>query len=117
MLDSDATDDPIHGHQLGRFFHGYYRKPTVIVPLYIFCGDTTCSSARLWPSDIDGAAGSRRKQLRQIVAQIREAWPGVKIYGPRRQRRGFCREPIMAWCEGNGVGYVLGLPQNPAWSP
>ena len=23
-LDLDATDDPLHGHQEGRFFHGYY---------------------------------------------------------------------------------------------
>ena len=104
VLDLDATDDPIHGHQLGRFFHGYYRNYCYL-PLYIFCGDHLLC-ARLRPSDIDGAAGAL-KQLRQIVAQIREAWPGVKITA--RGDGGFCREPIMAWCEGNGVGYVLGL--------
>ncbi len=108
VLDLDATDDPIHGHQLGRFFHGYYRNYCYL-PLYIFCGDHLLC-ARLRPSDIDGAAGAL-KQLRQIVAQIREAWPGVKITA--RGDSGFCREPIMAWCEGNGVGYVLGLAQNP----
>ncbi len=68
MLDLDATDDPIHGHQLGRFFHGYYRNYCYL-PLYIFCGDHLLC-ARLRPSDIDGAAGAA-KQLRQIVAQIR----------------------------------------------
>jgi hypothetical protein len=29
----DAADDPLHGHQEARFFHGYYRN----LPLYIFC--------------------------------------------------------------------------------
>jgi hypothetical protein len=107
VLDLDATDDPIHGHQLGRFFHGYY-KNFCYLPLYIFCGDHLLC-ARLRPADIDAAAGSV-KQLQRIVAQVREAWPGVKIV--IRGDSGFCREPIMAWCEGNGVDYVLGLAQN-----
>src|SRR3954471_16139869 len=76
VLDLDATDDPIHGHQLGRFFHAYY-KNYCYLPLYIFCGDHLLL-ARLRPSDIDAAAGSV-KHLKRIVAQIREAWPGVKI--------------------------------------
>ena len=83
VLDLDATDDPIHGHQLGRFFHGYY-KNYCYLPLYIFCGDHLLC-ARLRPADIDAAAGSV-KQLKRIVAQIREAWPEVKIVDPRRQR-------------------------------
>jgi hypothetical protein len=107
VLDLDATDDPIHGHQLGRFFHGYY-KDYCYLPLYIFCGDHLLC-ARLRPADIDAAAGSV-KHLKRIVAQVREAWPGVKIV--IRADSGFCREPIMAWCEGNGVDYVLGLAQN-----
>src|SRR3954452_1053334 len=107
VLDRDATDDPIHGHQLGRFFHGYY-KGYCYLPLYIFCGDHLLL-ARLRPSDIDAAAGSV-KHLERIVAQIREAWPEVEI--AIRADSGFCREAIMAWCEANGVDYVLGLAQN-----
>ena len=107
VLDLDATDDPIHGHQLGRFFHGYY-KNFCYLPLYIFCGDHLLC-ARLRPADIDAAAGSV-KQLQRIVAQVREAWPGVKIV--IRADSGFCREAIMTWCEANGVDYVLGLAQN-----
>jgi hypothetical protein len=107
VLDLDATDDPIHGHQLGRFFHGYY-KNFCYLPLYIFCGDHLLC-ARLRPADIDAAAGSV-KQLQRIVAQVREAWPGVKVV--IRGDSGFCREPIMSWCEANGVDYVLGLAQN-----
>src|SRR5512144_2106719 len=108
VLDLDATDDPIHGHQLGRFFHGYY-KSYCYLPLYIFCGDHLLC-ARLRPSDSDASAGAL-KQLQRIVAQIREAWPGVKI--TIRADGGFCRDPIMTWGEGKSVDYVLGLAQNP----
>ena len=107
VLDLDATDDPIHGHQLGRFFHGYY-KNYCYLPLYIFCDDHLLC-ARLRPSDIDASAGAL-KQLERIVAQIREVWPGVEIV--IRADSGFCREPILAWCEANGVDYLLGLAQN-----
>jgi len=106
-LDLDATDDPVHGRQLGRFFHGYY-KNYCYLPLYIFCGDHLLC-ARLRPADIDASAGAL-SQLRRIVDQIREKWPKTKI--AIRADSGFCREPIMAWCETNGVDYVLGLAQN-----
>jgi Transposase DDE domain group 1 len=108
VLDLDATDDPIHGHQLGRFFHGYY-KSYCFLPLYIFCGDHLLC-ARLRPSDIDASAGAL-KQVQRIVAQIRRAWPRVRIV--LRGDSGFCREPIMTWCEANGVDYLFGLAQNP----
>ena len=72
VLDLDATDDPIHGRQLGRFFHGYY-KNYCYLPLYIFCGDHLLC-ARLRPFNIDVSVGVL-KQLQQIIAQIREAWP------------------------------------------
>ena len=107
VLDLDATDDPIHGHQLGRFFHGYYRNYCYL-PLYIFCGDHLLL-ARLRPSDIDAAAGSV-KHLKRIVAQIRATWPGVKIL--IRGDSGFCREDLMRWCEENDVDFLLGLAKN-----
>ena len=107
ILDLDATDDPLHGHQLGRFFHGYY-KCYCYLPLYIFCGSHLLC-AKLRPSNIDAAAGSV-KQLEKIVARIRSKWPEVKIV--IRGDSGFCRENIMAWCEANKVDYVLGLAKN-----
>lgn len=107
VLDLDATDDPLHGHQSGRFFHGYYMNYCYL-PLYIFCGDHLLC-ARLRPADIDGSAGSV-KELEQIVSRIRDAWGEVQIV--IRGDSGFCRELIMAWCEANGVDYVLGLAQN-----
>jgi len=107
VLDLDATDDPVHGNQEGRFFHGYYGHYCYL-PLYIFCGDFLLG-ARLRPSNIDGSAGSR-EELERIVAQIRQAWPEVKI--TIRGDSGFCREEFMAWCEANRLDYVLGLAQN-----
>ena len=107
VLDLDATDDPIHGRQLGRFFHGYY-KNYCFLPLYIFCGEHLLC-ARLRPSDIDASAGSV-KELDRIVRQIRSEWPDVQI--TIRADSGFCRDPIMSWCEFNDVDYVLGLAKN-----
>ena len=106
-LDLDATDDPLHGHQEGRFFHGYYGCYCYL-PLYIFCGGHLLC-ARLRPSKQDAAAGSV-EELSRIVAQIRERWPKTRII--IRGDSGFCREPIMKWCEAHGVGYVLGLARN-----
>jgi hypothetical protein len=91
-LDLDATDDPLHGHQAGRFFHGYYDSYCYL-PLYIFCGEQLLG-AKLRPSDIDGAAGSVQEVAR-IVAQIRQRWPHVQII--LRAGSGFCREPLMRW--------------------
>ena len=107
VLDVDATDDPLHGHQLGRFFHGYY-KSYCYLPLYIFCGSHLLC-AKLRPSDIDAAAGCV-KQLDRIVRQIRQTWPQVQIVV--RGDSGFCREELMRWCETNDVQYVLGLAKN-----
>lgn len=107
VLDLDATDDPLHGHQLGRFFHGYY-KSYCYLPLYIFCGSHLLC-AKLRPSNIDAAAGSVR-QLDRIVGQIRARWPNVQIV--IRGDSGFCRENLMHWCESNQVQYVLGLAKN-----
>ena len=107
VLDLDATDDPIHGHQAGRFFHGYYMNYCYL-PLYIFCGEHLLC-ARLRPSNIDASGGSV-KELDRIVGQIRERWPQVRIV--IRGDSGFCREQIMAWCEANDVDFVLGLAKN-----
>ena len=107
VLDFDATDDPIHGHQLGRFFHGYYDSYCYL-PLYIFCGEHLLC-ARLRPSDIDGAAGSV-KQLAKIVERIRRQWSEVRIIV--RGDSGFCREALMRWCEENHVHFLFGLARN-----
>jgi hypothetical protein len=107
VLDPDATDIPLYGHQPERFFHGYYDSYCYL-PLYIFCGDQLLC-ARLRPANQDAAAGSIEEASR-IVTQLRACWPAVKIV--LRVDSGFCREQLMAWCEANQVDYVLGLARN-----
>src|SRR6267378_2942143 len=107
ILDLDATDDPLHGEQEGRFFHGYYGHYCYL-PLYIFCGEFLLC-ARLRASNIDASAGSV-EELKRIVEQIRSAWPLVRMVV--RGDSGFCREELMAWCEANRVEYLLGLAKN-----
>jgi Transposase DDE domain group 1 len=107
VLDLDATDDPLHGHQEGRFFHGYY-DCYCYLPLYVFCGKQLLA-AKLRRSNIDASAGSK-DEVARIVAPIRTRWPRVKIV--LRADSGFAREELMAWCEANAVDYLFGLARN-----
>ena len=107
ILDLDATDDPVHGEQEGRFFHGYY-DCYCYLPLYVFCGRHLLA-AKLRPASMEAAAGAAQ-ELARIVAQIRRRWPHVRILV--RADSGFAREELMAWCEANGVDFLLGLQKN-----
>lgn len=107
VLDFDATDDPLHGSQEGRFFHGYY-KCYCYMPLYVTCGDHLLVS-KLRMSDRDASDGAL-DVLAWLVARIRERWPDVHII--LRADSGFCRNPIMSWCERKGVYYLVGLAKN-----
>ncbi len=107
ILDLDATDDPLHGAQEGRFFHGYYGCYCYL-PLYVFCGDHLLA-AKLRRSDIDASAGAVA-EVERIIAQIRARWPRVRII--LRADSGFARDELMGWCEANGLDYVLGLARN-----
>src|SRR5205814_950204 len=106
-LDLDATDDPLHGHQEERFFHGYY-DCYCYLPLYVFCGRHLLA-AKLRPANIDAAAGAV-EQMARIVTQIRARWPHTRII--LRADSGFAREALMGWCEANGVDYIFGLAKN-----
>ena len=106
-LDLDATDDPLHGQQEGRFFHGYY-DTYCYLPLYVFCGRHLLA-AKLRSANIDASAGSV-EEVARIVAQIRQRWPRVRIL--LRGDSGFAREALMAWCGNNGVDYLFGLAKN-----
>jgi hypothetical protein len=108
ILDVDATDDPVHGQQEGRFFHGYYGHYCYL-PLYIFCGEHLLV-ARLRSAAHEAAAGVV-EEVERLVAQIRARWPAVKIV--LRGDSGFCRERLLAWCEAQTeVFYVVGLARN-----
>ena len=107
ILDLDATDDPLHGHQEGRFFHGYY-DCYCYLPLYIFCGRHLLA-AKLRGANIDGSAGAV-EELARIVAQIRACWPETRII--LRADSGFARDALMTWCEASGVDFIFGLAKN-----
>jgi hypothetical protein len=107
ILDLDATDDPLHGHREGRFFHGYY-DGYCDLPLYVFCGRHLLA-AKLRRSNIDAPAGAV-EEVTRIVDQIRARWPRVSIL--LRADSGFARDELRAWCEANGVDYVFGLARN-----
>jgi hypothetical protein len=107
IFDLDATDDPLHGHQEGRFFHGDY-DGYCYLPLYVFCGRHLLA-AKLRPSNIDGSAGSV-EEVARIVGQVRARWPKTRIL--LRADSGFARAALMSWCEANRVDFVFGLARN-----
>ena len=107
VLDFDATDDPVHGKQEGRFFHGYYDHYCYL-PLYVFAGDQLLC-AYLRPSNIDESKHAWAL-LALIVKRLRQAWPGVKIIF--RGDSGFCRWKMLRWCDRHGVDYIIGLAKN-----
>jgi hypothetical protein len=107
VLDLDATDDPLHGHQEGRFFHGFYDHYCYL-PLYVFCGEHLLC-AKLRRSNIDASAGAL-EEIERIVGLIRERWPATRII--LRADSGFAREELMSWCERHAIDYVFGLARN-----
>ena len=107
ILDFDATDDPVHGEQDGRFFHGYYRH-YCFLPLYVFCGHQLLVSY-LRPSNIDGAKHGWAI-LSLLVKRLRQVWPKVRIIF--RGDGGFCRWKMLRWCDHHEVGYIIGLAKN-----
>ena len=107
ILDFDATDDPVHGRQEGRFFHGYYDR-YCFLPLYVFSGSHPLL-AWLRPSNIDASRGAW-VALRWLVRRLRQAWPKVRIIW--RGDSGFCRWRMLRWSERHGIDYIVGLARN-----
>jgi len=107
ILDFDPTNDPVHGNQERRFFHGYYDE-YCFLPLYVFCGSQLLV-AYLRPANIDGAKHSRAI-LKLLVKRFRQQWPHVRILF--RGDSGFCRWKLMRWCDRHDVGYIIGLARN-----
>jgi hypothetical protein len=101
------TDNPLHGQQEGRFFHGYYDSYCYL-PLYVFCGQAMLACV-LRPSKIDGARHAAAV-IKLLVARLRQAWPATRFIV--RADSGFCRRRLLQWCERSGVGYIIGLARN-----
>ena len=108
VLDIDATDVPLYGEQEERFYHGYY-KEYCYMPVLFLAGRRPLM-VRLRSAAHDAAAGLER-DLEWLLERLRKAWPRTRIIV--RTDAGFCREQIMALCEGQErVDYVLGLGSN-----
>src|SRR5271165_5768759 len=109
IIDMDASDDPLHGQQEGRFFHGFYRCYCYL-PLFACVGSVPLW-AQLRTSDGDAARGAV-EALQKIVPAICKRCPKAQIIV--RADSGFCREEIMAWCEAQQpkLYYCLGLARN-----
>jgi len=107
IFDFDATDDLIHGQQIGRFYHGYY-KNYCFLPLYVFCGSQLLVSY-LRPSSKDGAHHAWAI-LALLIKGLRKAWPDVQIIF--RGDSGFCRHKMLEWCDHRDVFYIIRIPRN-----
>ena len=107
ILDMDATEDEVHGHQEGRYYHGYYQS-YCFLPLHIFCGEQLLVSY-LRPSFMDGAKHAWAI-IALLVKRFREVWPFVKIIV--RADSGFCRDSMLRWFEKKNISYIIGIPGN-----
>lgn len=110
VLEFDGTDDPTHGQQELTFYHGYYGQH-MYHPLLVHDGDTgELIVPLLRPGNVHGSKKSMG-MLAWIVREIRGAW-GADVAIEIRADAGFAIPKIYAWCERNGVTYVIGLVTN-----
>lgn len=107
ILDVDASDVPLHGEQELTQFHGYYDHYCYL-PLYVFCGQVMLACL-LRPSRIDGAKHAAAV-IKLLVTRLRQAWPQVRLIV--RSDSGFCRQPLLRWCERKQVNYIIGVARN-----
>jgi len=124
VLDLDATEDPTHGQQELNFSNQHYRAHCSL-PLLVYATLTVETAdgtreeraeqellvALLRPVNRE-AAFRAKAVLRRLLPLLRETWPGVE--GILRADSGFARPELYAWCEGERVGYCLGLAKNAA---
>ena len=108
ILDFDATDDVVHGEQVGRYFNRHYDN-YCFLPLYVFCGEQLLV-AYLRSAKHDGALHTVAI-MKLLTRRLRQAWPNVRLIF--RGDSGFCRPRLLAWCERNAVDYIVGFPKNP----
>lgn len=107
ILDFDATNDPVHGDQVGRYFSAFYDE-YCFLPLFVFCGSHLLT-AYLRSASRD-AAHNAPAVLKCLVTRLRQQWPEVRIVV--RADAGFCRPLLLSWCDRHGVDYVIGMAKN-----
>ena len=105
ILDIDASDDPVHGHQALSGYHGYYRQHQYL-PLFVSDGATGVPlAAWLRPGAAHASLGAA-EVLDGIVARLRAAWPGVRI--KVRSDNGLAVPGVYDYCEAHDLPYAFG---------
>jgi hypothetical protein len=109
ILDVDASDDPVHGHQTLSGYHGYYRQHQYL-PLFVYDGATGFPlAAWLRPGTVHASLGAA-DILDVIVTQLPAAWPGVRIRV--RSDNGLAVPGLYDYCEACGWPYAFGYATN-----
>jgi hypothetical protein len=109
ILDVDASDAPVHGHQALSGYHGYYRQHQYL-PLFVYDGATGFPlAAWLRPGTVHASLGAA-DILDGIVTRLRAAWPGVRIHV--RSDNGLAVPNLYAYCEAHGLPYAFGYATN-----
>jgi Transposase DDE domain group 1 len=109
ILDADASDDPVHGHQALSGYHGYYRQHQYL-PLFVYDGATGFPlAACLRPGAVHASLGAVAT-LAAIVTKLRAAWPGVRIRV--RSDNGLAVPALYEYCEAHDLPYACGYASN-----
>jgi hypothetical protein len=108
-LDIDDTVDVVHGHQQLSLFNGHYDE-RCFLPIHVYDTATSRPVAVLLRTGKTPSGDEVRRHLRRLVRRIRSHWPNTRI--TIRGDSHYGRPEVMAWCEANGVDYILGLSGN-----
>jgi len=108
-LDIDDTGDVVHGHQQLALFNAHYDE-RCFLPIHVYDTATSRPVAVLLRTGKTPSGAEIRGHLRRLVRRIRRHWPNTRL--TIRGDGHYGRPEVMAWCEANGVDYILGLPGN-----
>ncbi|MDE2623641.1 MAG: IS1380 family transposase [Betaproteobacteria bacterium] len=108
-LDIDDTCDVVHGYQQLSFWNGHHGE-RCFLPIHVYDTATGRPVAMLLRTGKTPSGAEAAGHIRRMIRHIRWHWPTTHI--TIRGDGHYARPEVMAWCEANGVDYVLGLPTN-----
>jgi hypothetical protein len=129
-LDIDDTLDVVYGHQQLSLFNAHYDE-RCFLPIHVYDTATSRPVAVLLLTGTTPSGVEIRGHLRRMVRRIRTHWPDTRLtfrgdghYGPlvwlfqrlRRRSLGQPRPEVMAWCEANGLDYMLACRATRFWT-